>query len=118
MVVWQGPAELQSLTNVYVNTGWQALDAAMLEDITALNRVFGVNVPLYFLNDGSKNAFFVALKFPPLMQLDGMHPDSQVTGSVFVDATLLRNEFQEGGGSGMSIPAILGHEYAHAMQKA
>jgi len=113
-----GDSKTTDLENVYVNTGWQALDTAMLEDITALNRVFGVNVPLYFLDDKSKNAFFVALKFPPLMQLDGMDPNLPVTGSVFMDATLLKSEFQEGGGSGMSIPAILGHEYAHAMQSA
>jgi hypothetical protein len=106
------------LTNVYVNTGWQALDAAMLEDVTALDRVYGVNVPLYFLNDGSKNAFFAAVKVPSLMQLDGADPNMPVTGSVFFDAILLKDEFQKGSGSGMSIPAILAHEFAHAMQNA
>jgi hypothetical protein len=113
-----GTSETADLGDVFVNTGWQALDAAMLEDITALNRVYGVNVPLYFLNDGSKNAFFVALKFPSLMQADGVSPNTPVTGSVFFSAALLKDEFQEGKGSGMSIPAILGHEYAHAVQKA
>lgn len=113
-----GTSETAELGDVYVNTGWQALDNAMLDDITALNRVYGVNVPLYFLDDGSKNAFFVPLKFPSLMRQDGMNPETPVSGSVFFGVTLLKQEFKEGNGNGMSIPAILGHEYAHAMQRA
>lgn len=113
-----GDSATTDLGDVYVNTGWQQLDYAMWEDIGALNRAYGVNVPLYFINDGSKNAFFAPVRIPSLLQLDGADPNMQVTGSVFFDATLMKNEFQEGKGSGMSIPAILGHEYAHAMQHA
>jgi hypothetical protein len=113
-----GTKTTADIRKAYVITGWQVLDNAMLEDITALDRAYGVNVPLYFLNDGSKNAFFVPLKFPRLIEADGGDPGMSITGSVFVDATLLKSEFEESKGSGMSIPAILGHEYAHAMQYA
>jgi hypothetical protein len=105
-----------SIKQAYVNTGWKELDDAMLEDIGALDKAFGVNVSVYFLNDGAENAFFTAQKFPALMRADGINPNTPVTGSMFIDAALLKKEFKETGGSGMSIPAIMAHEFAHGMQ--
>ena len=39
-----------------------------------------------------------------------------MTGSVFISSGLLIKEYKETNGSLMSIPAILGHEFAHGMQ--
>lgn len=102
---------------VFVNTGWQALDTSLFYDIGELNKQFGVSVPLYFIksSDDEKNAFFTNQKFPDLIRADRADPNMFVTGSVFVTSGLLKNEFRSGG---YAIPAVLGHEYAHAMQYA
>lgn len=101
---------------VSVRTGVAALDDTIMEDLTALDTSFGVTVPVYFLKNQVANAFFTPAKFPELIQADGRDPAMQVTGSVFLSMALLDKEFRETNGSLMSIPAILGHEFAHAMQ--
>jgi hypothetical protein len=102
---------------VFVKTGWQTLDTSLYWDIGELNRQFGVSVPVYFIktSDDEKNAFFTGQKFPDLIRAEGADPSMSVTGSVFITSGLLKNEFRSGG---YAIPAILGHEYAHAMQYA
>lgn len=102
---------------VFVRTGWQTLDTSLYWDIGELNKQFGVAVPVYFIKsaDGEKNAFFTGQKFPELIRADGGDPSQIVTGSVFITSGLLKNEFRSGG---YAIPAILGHEFAHAMQHA
>lgn len=103
-------------TQVAVRTGHEPLDNAMVEDITELDNAFGVSVPVYFLVNQSQNAFFTPTKFPDLIRADGANPDMIVTGSVFFGAGLLISEFKATNGSLMSVPAIMAHEFAHAMQ--
>ncbi len=103
---------------VEVKSGNQLLDRAMVEDITELDRQFGVNVPVYFLNSEVENAFFTPTKFPSLIEEDGADPNMIVTGTMFISAGLLIAEFKATNGSLMSVPAIMGHEFAHAMQHA
>lgn len=101
---------------VFVNTSDAAFNNVVLEDITALDYAFGVTVPVYFINDGRKNAFFTPRKFASLIAEDRADPNMAVTGSVFIGFTLIHEEYKETNGTLMSIPAILGHEFAHAMQ--
>jgi hypothetical protein len=105
-----------SPNQVAVRTGNQGLDHVMVEDITELDRQFGVSVPVYFLNSNVENAFFTPTKFPSLISADGGDPNMIVTGSMFVTSSLLISEYRATNGSLMSIPAIMGHEFAHAMQ--
>ena len=101
---------------VFVRTGWDALDLSLLHDITELNRQFGVFVPVYFEatdDPRDKNAYFTNQKFPELLRADGGDLNMAITGSVFITSSLLKDEFNSGG---YSVPAILGHEFAHAMQ--
>lgn len=101
---------------VFLQTNSQALNNAMVEDIGVLDSAFGVNVSVYFLNDGKENAFFTPIKFDDLIRRDGGDPASYMTGSVFFGFALLNKEFRETNGNMMSVPAILAHEFAHAMQ--
>lgn len=103
---------------VMTETGIQGLDNAILDDITQLEKpeIFNVHVPMYFLNDDMENAFFAPVKVPELIRREGGDPNAPITGTVFFGMKLLRNEYQRSNGSGMSIPAIIAHEYAHAMQ--
>lgn len=101
---------------VAVRTGHLPLDNVMVEDITELDNRFGVTVPVYFLANESQNAFFTPTKFPDLIRADGANPNMLVTGSVFFSAGLLIAEFKATNGSLMSVPAIMAHEFAHAMQ--
>lgn len=114
----QGNNTSTDLTNekVSVRTGNQDLDNSLVEDITALDTNFGISVPVYFINNGDDNAFFTPRKFPNLIVLDGGDQYSNVTGSIFLDVSLLIREFKENNGSRMSLPAIVGHEAAHGMQ--
>jgi hypothetical protein len=101
---------------IFVRTGLPDLDAVIIDDLTELDAKFGVNVPVYFLNDELANAFFTPTKFPARILEDGGDPNMSVTGSVFFSIPLLMKEFRDTNGSLMSVPAILAHEFAHAMQ--
>jgi hypothetical protein len=98
-----------------INTGNRALDDAIEDDITNLDSLFGVRVSVYFPNDGLVEARFSYEKHPMLMIRDNLNPNTQLTGSIFISRGLLEDEFQSYG-SLMSLPAILAHEYGHAMQ--
>ena len=100
-----------------VKTRDEAFDSAVEQEMTALNSLFGVNVAVYFPNDGLKDATFTHEKYPKLLERDDvpreMHP--YITGSILISMGLLADEFRSYG-SFMSFPGILAHEYAHAMQ--
>lgn len=103
--------------DILVNTGKPFFDALMIEEITVLNDVFDVNVPVYIPNDKMDDAFFTPYRFPKLIERDGGDPDDRtVTGSVFISEGFFNKEFNENPGGLNSIPAILAHEFAHARQ--
>lgn len=114
----QGRSSTAVINNpaILVRTGEPALDADIQDDITELNNLFKVNVPVYFPNDRLESAFFTAYKFPELIIKDDGDPRQAFTGSVFISISFLKREWRENRGNLMSVPGILGHEYAHAMQ--
>jgi hypothetical protein len=97
-----------------VSTGNQFVDNAIRVDISELNRQFGVFVPVYFENTDVKNAYFTNQKFPELIQEDTGSSDANYTGSVFIAAGLWNDEYIKN--QGFALPAIMAHEFAHAMQ--
>lgn len=101
---------------VSVNMGWKPLDALIVRDIAELQRQFGVTVPVYFLRDNLQDAFFTPKVFPDLIRDDHDDPEIERTGTVFVSMGLLNDVFLGANGSTVSVPAILAHEFAHAMQ--
>jgi hypothetical protein len=96
--------------------GRESLNQAIIQDIAMLNKNYAVSVPVYFMEVSDKNAFFVADSFPALILADGADPNTRYTGSVFVSTALLDQESKETHGTLLTIPAILAHEFAHAMQ--
>lgn len=100
-----------------VKTRNAALDADIEDEMTTLNSLFGVQVAVYFPNDGLKSASFTHKTHPELLKRDDVQPDMfpYITGSIFISMGLLDDEYQNYG-SLMSVPGILAHEYAHAMQ--
>ena len=96
--------------------GREALNQAIIQDIAILNKNYGVTAPVYFMESKQVNAFFIAESFPALILADGGDPNTRFTGSVFVSTALLDQESKETNGTLLTIPAILAHEFAHAMQ--
>jgi len=97
-----------------VSTGNRAVDNAIVIDLTELNKQFGVFVPVYFENSDVKNAYFTNQKFPELILEDTGKLDENYTGSVFIAAGLWNDESVKN--QGFALPAIISHEFAHAMQ--
>lgn len=100
-----------------VKTRDAAFDSAVEREMTTLNSLFGVNVAVYFPNDGLKDASFTTKKHPELLKRDDVPEEMfpYITGSILIGMGLLDDEYQRYG-SLMSFPGILAHEYAHAMQ--
>lgn len=100
-----------------VKTRDAALDYTIEQEMTDLDSLFGVSVAVYFPNDGLKSASFSHRKHPELLKRDDVPEElhQYVTGSIFISMGLLSDEIQNYG-SLMSVPGILAHEYAHAMQ--
>ena len=103
--------------DILVKTGDPAFDADMIEEITVLNDVFDVNVPVYIPNDSLDDAFFTPYKFRKLIERDeGDYDDTSLTGSVFISKGFFEKELNENFGSLRAVPAIMAHEFAHARQ--
>jgi uncharacterized protein (DUF2164 family) len=100
-----------------VKTRDAALDSDIEDEMTTLNSLFGVQVAIYFPNDGLKSAYFTHEKHDKLLKRDDVPPEmyEYITGSIFIGMGLLDDEYHNYG-SLMSVPGILAHEYAHAMQ--
>jgi hypothetical protein len=107
-----------NLRDYLVNTGNPSLDAAVSDDITQLDRLFGVRVSVYFPNDGLTDARFTPETNRELILRDDGNPDVPRTGTVLISRGFLEKEFRETNCTMMSLPAVLAHEFAHAMQHA
>lgn len=110
------------LKKVLVKTSDPYLDQAILGDMDALNRAFQVSVGVYYPNDSKQDIFFStqaqvgeAIK-RELLTRDDVSPDRNLTGFIFISKAFLQKEAQENYGSKMSVPGLLAHEYAHALQ--
>jgi hypothetical protein len=100
---------------VYSNsTGRQDLDAAVLTEITEINKQFDVWLPVYFEISKDKNAFFTSEKYPDLIMADTGKSDLPLTGSLVIGVALWQDEMVSN--SGYAIPAIMAHEGGHAAQ--
>src|SRR5258706_3673380 len=107
-----------NLRDHLVNTRNPSLDAAIKDDVVQLDEMFGVRVSVYFPNDGLIEARFTPEQSRELILRDDGNPNARMTGSVLISLGFLEEEFRENNGSQMSVPAIIAHEYAHAMQYA
>jgi len=106
-----------NLRDFLVSTRNPDLDADIYDDVVQLDRMFGVRVSVYFPNDGLIRAHFTPENNRELILRDDGDPDASMTGTILISLGLLEREFNENGNL-MSVPAILAHEYAHAMQYA
>lgn len=110
------PKAKDNSLEILVLLGDARLDSAIYEDLEQLSLLFNVSVPIYFPKTDSKVAYFDTSKYPELMKKDGVDPNTPITGSVFISTGFLENEFAENYGSEMSVPAIIAHEFSHALQ--
>lgn len=92
------------------------IDTALLMDGGELSRLFGVNPAIFYLREsGGPNAFATSGRFPNLLAAEG-RPFCCADGTVLIGLKLIDSEQAATGGTGLSLPAILAHEYAHIMQ--
>jgi hypothetical protein len=107
-----------NLRDYLVKTSNPSLNAAVEDDITQLDRLFGVRVSVYFPNDGLQDARFTPETNDELILRDDGDRRVQRTGTVLISLGFLEKEYWETNCSMMSLPAVLAHEFAHAMQHA
>lgn len=94
----------------------EGIDNALLADGAELSRVFGVYPAIFYMQEsGGPNAAAAWQRFPSLLRAEG-RPYCCADGSVLVGLQLIRNERLATWGTGLSIPAILAHEFAHIAQ--
>jgi len=78
----------------------------LTEDCNELNKIFGVDSPMYLIQEeGAPNAFATSNNLSGVYSRDG---------TVFFGYKLLIDDFQSNNGFG--IPTILAHEYGHILQ--
>ena len=114
-------AEMQ-LQDIWVITKDYSLDTGVANDMAALNEAFQVYVGVYYPNDSKEDAFFSTSEQvgadirENLLTRENISINRKFTGFIFISRSFLIREFRESFGSQMSVPAILAHEYAHALQ--
>lgn len=92
------------------------LDNALLTEAAELSMRFGVNPAVFYMRESEgPNAVATPERFPNLLAQEG-RPFFFGDGSVLVGVDLLRTEFATTRGSGLSIPGIMAHEFAHIAQ--
>jgi hypothetical protein len=98
------------------NTGL-AIDYALLDDGAELSRLFAVQPAIFYMEETDEpNACAVWLIYPTLLAEEGREKSCCPDGTVLIGLDLIQSEWRSTGGSGLSIPAILAHEYAHIAQ--
>lgn len=107
----EAPTDAVQISN---STGRQDIDRAVSIDITELDSQFNVYVPVYFELSDAKNAFFTTDKYPELIMADKGTYDQPYNGSVILGLGLWNDETVKN--AGFALPAVIAHEFAHAMQ--
>lgn len=111
-VTGSNPTESEvKLTN---STGNQQFDNAVSVDITELMKQFQVFVPVYFEDSDVKNAYFTSETYPDLRAADAEKSTQAYDGTVVIGFGLWNDETVKN--AGFALPAVIAHEYAHAMQ--
>jgi hypothetical protein len=108
----ENPAD--SAIQISNSTGSKVTDDAVSVDITELDKQFQVYVPVYFELSDAKNAFFTTDKYPDLILADKGTLDQPYDGSVVLGMGLWNDETVKN--AGFALPALIAHEFAHAMQ--
>lgn len=93
------------------------IDQALLETGEELSRLLGVYPAIFYLQEsGDANAFATQHRFPQLLAAEGRPYTDGPDGTVLIGLKLIRSEWQATFGTGLSIPAIEAHEFAHIAQ--
>jgi len=93
------------------------IDEAILQDGDELSRLLRVYPAIFYLKEnGRPNAFADTAIFNDLLRQEGRTSACCPDGTVFIGLALLSNEWRATYGTGLSIPAIIAHEYAHIAQ--
>lgn len=94
-----------------------SIDQGLLEDAAELSQLLGVRPGLFYMQEsGGPNACAMPVTLPNLHAQEGTDPRHYPDGTVLVGLQLIKSEWRATNGSGLSIPAILAHEYAHIAQ--
>ncbi len=93
--------------NLLTYSGNRELDAANQHEGMELIKKFGVTPRGFFFDDGNAPNAFASGKVT-----NQLGPD----GTVAFGLNLLNKELQRDGGSGLAVPAIMAHEFAHIVQ--
>jgi hypothetical protein len=97
------------------NTGLP-IDQGLLQEGAELSRLLGVNPAIFYMKESDgPNAAAVWQRFQDLLNTEG-RPYCCTDGTVLIGLELIQSEWRATNGSGLSIPAIEAHEYAHIAQ--
>lgn len=111
-------SDLGELGTIFAGRIRPALSDSLREDVNELRRLYGVRAPMMLLNEkGNANAVAVDIILVDELTRRGLDPNDYADGTVFLGTKLINAEFAEGHGAAYSIPTILGHEFAHILQK-
>jgi hypothetical protein len=112
----QSSAEVKS-EEVLLKTSDAALNASLQQDIDELSKWFLIKPSVYFLNDKLESSYFQTDTYADLIKRDGADPNkTKPDGSIFISDGFIKKEFKDNNGHLWSLPAVLAHEFAHAMQ--
>ncbi len=92
------------------------IDQAILETAAELSQLLGVDPAVFYLQESEgPNAFATPRRFPSLLAAEG-RPYDGPDGTVLIGLQLISSEWQATSGTGLSLPAIEAHEFAHIAQ--
>lgn len=92
---------------ISVNSGREDVDTAYQNEGLKLTKLFNVKPAGAFMNDsGSPNAFATADRFFT----------NSYDGTIILGVSLIGKELQRDRGQGISVPAIMAHEFSHIYQ--
>lgn len=101
----------------YGGIGNSSLDRGLREDVAELCKIYQVNAIMLIMDEASSpNAFATDTVLPDVLQYFHLSPENHADGTVFLGTRLIQKEYEDGHGSGVSIPTVLGHEFAHILQ--
>jgi hypothetical protein len=97
--------------------GSRAIDYAFRTDSNELSKLFAVYPAIFYMQEsGLSNASAIWKTYPDLLAGEGSNPLCCPDGTVFLGIKLIKAEWQATQGSGLSLPAIEAHEFAHIAQ--
>jgi hypothetical protein len=93
------------------------IDEAILTEGDELSKLLGVNPAIFYLQEkGGPDARADSTIYADLLQQEGRTSNCCPDGTVLIGLSLLKSEWYATGGTSLSMPAIIAHEYAHIAQ--